>query len=121
MYNTLPIWYSLYILDIYFNSKKIQLLCNSEKKANKELGTKCTKALQKRLAELFAVRVLGDFKFGNPHPLKGKRKEQFSVGLYGGYRLVFEAVEPIPKTNDDTIDWEKVEQITIIFIGDYHE
>ena len=96
-------------------------MCNSEKKANKELGAKCAKTLQKRLAVLLAVRVLGDFTFGNPHPLKGKRKKQFSVGLDGGYRLVFEAVEPISKTNDNAIDWKKVEQIRIIFIGDYHE
>ena len=106
---------------IVFANTKIEKLCNHRATAHKKLGARCAKVLQQRLVMLYAAEILGDCKRGNPHPLKGNRKAQFSIGLEGAYRLVFKALEPIPKTNDGAIDWQNVEEIKIIFIGDYHE
>lgn len=108
-------------MEISFNTKKIEKLCNSHQDACTKLGQKCAKALRNRLVGLSAIEVLGGFRSGHLHPLKGNKKDQFSIELYSAYRLVFKAIEPIPKTNDDAIDWQNVKQITIIFIGDYHE
>ncbi|MBA5249166.1 MAG: killer suppression protein HigA [Gammaproteobacteria bacterium] len=87
---------------------------------HKRLGSKCAKKLQKTLMRLNAINELGGTSFGNPHPLKGNKKDQFSISLDGGYRLVFKALEPIPKAKDGSTDWQKVKKINIIFIGDYH-
>ncbi|CAB5507475.1 hypothetical protein AZO1586I_1923 [Bathymodiolus thermophilus thioautotrophic gill symbiont] len=108
-------------MDIHFKTKKLQKLCSNNRQANKDLGAKCAKKLQKILERLFAINELNDCSLGNPHPLKGKRKGQFSISLDGGYRLVFEALEPIPSNEDGSTNWKKVKKITIIFIGDYHE
>lgn len=35
----------------------------------------------KRLAQLKSVNKLGDFKFDNPHPLKGDRKTEFTITI----------------------------------------
>jgi hypothetical protein len=40
-------------------------------------------------------------KYGRPHPLNGNREGQFAIDLAGAVRLVFEALDPIPKTSDD--------------------
>lgn len=88
---------------------------------DKKLGSPCAKKLRRTLVRLNAIDELGGYSFGNPHPLKGSKKDQFSISLDGGYRLVFKALEPIPKAEDGSTDWQKVKKINIIFIGDYHE
>lgn len=108
-------------MKILFDTKKIDKLCNNHQYSRKKIGVERARVLQRRLAGLSQVKRLGDFNFGHPHPLKGDRKDQFSIRLDGDYRLAFKAVEPMPKTNDDIIDWRNVKQIIIIFIGDYHE
>ncbi len=108
-------------MEIFFKDKKIKKLCNSGREASKKLGTINAKQLQLRLAQLLSVNKLDDFSFDNPHPLQGDRLGEFSVGLQSGLRIVFKAVEPIPKTKDSATDWKNVKAIIIIFIGDYHE
>lgn len=107
-------------MKIFFNDKKIAELC-AKQASRKKLGIKCAKVLEQRLLVLKATKVLGDCKQGNPHPLKGDKKGQFAMNLEGGYRLVFTAKNPVPTTKDGATDWKKVKEITIIFIGDYHE
>jgi proteic killer suppression protein len=59
---------------------------------------------------------------GRPHPLKGDRAGQLALDLAGGKRLVFEPIEdPIPQHQDGNIDWSKVTQVCIVFVGDYHD
>ncbi|OIR25290.1 type II toxin-antitoxin system RelE/ParE family toxin [Bathymodiolus thermophilus thioautotrophic gill symbiont] len=108
-------------MKISFKTKKIENLCNKRDKAIRELGNDCSDKLQLRLSQLSSIEFLEDMKYGNPHPLKGNKKGQFSISLEGGFRLVFEAIKPIPKTSDNAIFWQKVTVINIVFIGDYHE
>lgn len=108
-------------MNIFFHTKKLEKLCSNQNEAIRKLGKNNATLLQKRLLRLLAVQYLSDFAYGSPHPLKGNKKDQFAIGLDSGCRLVFKALEPIPKTEDDAIDWKKVESIKIIFIGDYHE
>lgn len=87
----------------------------------KKLGASNAEQLMHRFQQLRDIDILGQMVHGNPHPLVGKRKGQFSVSLTGGFRLVFKAIEPIPKTQDNATDWRTVSKIQIIFVGDYHE
>ena len=85
------------------------------------LGKPGSKKLRGRLADLQAASCVGELVAGNPHPLKGDRRHQFSLDLDGGRRLVFEAADdPIPKTPEGAIDWSHVSKVRIVFIGDYH-
>lgn len=107
-------------MEIFFNTKKLESLCNNDRAANKQLGAKNAKFLFKRLAELKSANQLGDFKFGKPHPLKGGRKTEFAVTIYAGFRLTFKTIEP-NKTLDDNILWAELTKINIVYIGNYHE
>jgi proteic killer suppression protein len=59
---------------------------------------------------------------GKPHPLKGDRLGQFAVSLDGGWRLVFvPANDPIPRHDDESVDWSQVTIVSIEQIVDYHD
>ena len=110
-------------MQINFNDHKLRKLCENNREAVRKLGADSAKKLQSRLSDIeAAVNVLDLPPLGKPHPLIGDRQGQFSIGLAGGKRLVFEPDHsPIPRKEDGGIDWAQVTALTITFIGDYHD
>lgn len=109
-------------MDIEFSSTDLQTLCEQQRRMQKELGDLCGRKLRTRLADLRAVANVADLSAGRPHPLKGDRAGQFALDLHGGKRLVFEpANNPVPTREDESIAWNLVTKVRIVFIGDYHD
>jgi proteic killer suppression protein len=107
---------------IEFAKSDLQTVCESDKLLKKKYGKACTKKIQNRISDLRAAACVKDLTTGNPHPLTGNRMGQFSVCLTHGLCLLFECgISPIPKTNDGAIDWNKVTDVRITSIEDYHE
>ena len=80
-------------MNIYFKSKKLQKICNSERSSTKEWGPEISKKVRQRLFELYAAEKLSDISFLPPprlHELDGRRTGQFAVDLKQPYRLIFE-------------------------------
>lgn len=108
-------------MEITFSDRKLQNLCEQKKLAQRKLGTNCAKKLKARFADLAAVSCVAELVAGRPHRLKGDRAGEFAVDLEGGKRLVFKPDnDPIPLTEDGSIDPSKVTAICIISIEDYH-
>ena len=108
-------------MKITFKNKHLKDICESNKKACRELGKECAKKLMRRLADMNAASVVKELVAGSPHALKGDRQGQYSLRLQGGNRLVFEPNHiNVPLTKDGSIDWWKVSKVRVIFIGDYH-
>lgn len=103
-----------------YKNKKLQRYCSRQREADRKFGVDNGKKLRTRLADLDAASRVGELVAGRPHPLKGDREGEFSLDLAGGARLIFAAVEPIPKSADGSIDWPNVTKIMITFIGDHH-
>ncbi|MDZ8262293.1 killer suppression protein HigA [Nostoc sp. ChiQUE01b] len=109
-------------MEITFANSKLQKLCQQQDLAQKKLGANCARKLTARLADLAAVSCVKELFAGHPHPLKGDRTGEFAVNLEGGKRLVFKPDnDPIPLTEDGSIDWSQVTAVCIVFIGDYHD
>lgn len=109
-------------MDIEFSSADLQALCEQQRLMTRELGNNCCRKLRSRLADLMAAANVAELTAGRPHPLKGNRAGQFAIDLHGGKRLVFEpAHNPLPTREDNSIAWELVTKIRIVFIGDYHD
>ncbi|MEI2582583.1 type II toxin-antitoxin system RelE/ParE family toxin [Scytonema sp. PRP1] len=109
-------------MEITFGDHKLQNLCEQEKVAQRNLGANCAKKLRTRLAMLAAAGCVTELLAGRPHPLKGDRAGEFAVDLEGAKRLVFKPDnDPIPLTEDGSIDWSQVTAVCIVFIGDYHD
>jgi proteic killer suppression protein len=109
-------------LEINFKDKKIRDLCERQAVAEKKLGAACARKLRIRLSALEAASRVTDLVAGDPHPLKGDRAGQFSLGLAGGWRLVFAPDHDLsPALADGSIDWSQVTVICIEYIGNYHD
>ncbi len=112
-------------MKIYFKKKTLQKCCNSETESIKKWGRIVAAKLRQRLSELKAAENLQQTSHLPParcHELTGNRKGQFSVDLVHPFRLVFKPYEePIPKTEDGSIDRVKVTAIIIVEVVDYHD
>ncbi len=109
-------------MKISYKSDKVRKICESESIAQKKLGKDGAKTLRARVIDLKAAQFVSDLIAGNPHPLKVDRKEQFALNLADGKRLIFtpDHGDQVPKSTDDSIDWQKVTDIRIEEIVDYH-
>ena len=109
-------------MEITFTDEKLRQLCERPQLARKKLGAPCARKLQTRLADIDAASSVKELIAGRPHPLQGDRDGQFAVDLAGGKRLVFKpGNKPVPRREDGGIDWAKVTQVCICFVGDYHD
>ncbi|MEA5602547.1 killer suppression protein HigA [Nostoc sp. UHCC 0252] len=109
-------------MEITFADRQLQKLCEQQNLAQRKLGANCAKKLKTQLAILGAANCVTELVIGHPHPLKGDRAGEFAVNLEGGKRLVFKPDnDPIPLSEDGSIDWSKVTAVSIVFIGDYHD
>lgn len=109
-------------MDIDFASTKLRALCEQHARMVAAFGFPCAKKLQNRLADLDALAFVTELVAGRPHPLTGNRLGQFSLDLSGAVRLVFESnQDPVPRNADNSIAWNQVTKVRIVFIGDYHD
>ena len=109
-------------LEIRFKDARLRELCERQAVATRKLGDAVARKLRARLADLCAASTVADLTAGRPHQLKHDRAGQYAVDLHGGVRLVFEpANDPVPRRQDDGIDWAAVTIVSIEYIGDYHD
>ena len=109
-------------MKVSYDNSALEALCRQARIATKKLGDPSAKKLQRRLTELHAARVVGELVVGHPHPLKGDRVGEFAVDLQGGHRLVFRpTLEAVAVKPDGSIDWAAVNEVTVIWVGDYHD
>lgn len=107
---------------IRFREERLRRLCEEQRQAVRELDKQVADKLRARLADLAAAGNVTELPAGRPHELHGDRKGQYAVVLHRGIRLVFEPTEyPPPESSHGGVDWRAVDDITIVFIGDYHD
>lgn len=111
-------------MEITYKNKKLKMLCESEKDLKKSHGKQNAKYIQVGLALLDSApnlsKVYGVRRFGL-HQLKGGRKGQFALKLHDGKRLVFKPKsDPVLQKSDGGIDEEKITEVTILEIVNYH-
>lgn len=110
-------------MQVSYRDSKLRKLCENNREAVRRLGADSAKKLQSRHSDIEAAENVQEIPpLGNPHPLVGDRQGQYSIGLAGGQRLVFEPDQtPVPERQDGGIDWARVTAVRIVFIGDYHD
>lgn len=111
-------------MNVYYDSRKLQRVCDSQKEAQRQLGQPCAKKLSLRLNELMAASSLADISAAPParlHQLEGGDDPEFAVMLHDGNRLVFRVGDsPVPLLPDGGVDRNLVRSVVITFVGDYH-
>lgn len=111
-------------MQVYFRSKKLQKICESERELVRKYGARQGKRLAVRLSELRAIATLEDaskIPHLNLHQLGGDRREQFALTLIEPQRLILEvAQDPMPRLEDGGIDRSAVTAVTVVEVVDYH-
>jgi proteic killer suppression protein len=111
-------------VDIIFSNRKLERLCNDDRLATREWGRVQAERLERRLSDLRAAQNLGVMRHlpGQLHELEGNLSGRLAVDLAGGDRLILEpAHEPPPRKPDGGLDWDQVNAIRIVEVGDYHD
>lgn len=88
-------------------------------------GPQTTRRLATRLQELEAAAVLADMRAlpqARAHELTGDRDEQISLDLDHPRRLILTVdEEPVPRTDDGGLDWDRIASVVIEEIADTHK
>ena len=116
-------------MEINFNSPKIEKQCNSQKEAIRAFGPKVGKKLMLRMEQLRAVECMSDLNklphlqsSLRSHLLNPKKLGRFAVGVVDKWRIIFRPTRnPFPLKQDGGIDQEKVFEIDILSVEDYHD
>jgi proteic killer suppression protein len=111
------------VIEISWSSRKLEKVCTDDRQGNKHWGADNWKILRRRLASLVGAPTLADMTGvpGNCHALHGDRSGEFALSLWSSYRLIFQpAHDPLPTTEDGSVNRALVTKIEIKEVVDYH-
>jgi plasmid maintenance system killer protein len=108
---------------ITYKKNKLEKQLSNASEIKKNFGVNA-KRVSSRLDDIISsptLAVLMQIPAANCHSLSGDRAGQWAVDVSGNFRLIFEIdEEPIPKTEDGSINTSAVKNICIVEIVDYH-
>lgn len=112
-------------MDIWFTNSRTRKLFSSQKSLTKKFGDQMGERICKRLTDLSACSNFREaFSIpGHLHPLTGSGDGQFAMYLVHPNRLILEpANEPLPFIDDEKtqLDYDRIDEITINGVVDYH-
>jgi proteic killer suppression protein len=112
-------------MQIFFRTKQLAKICNTDNVAKRKIGEASADKLKTRLSQIKAadnLSILTLFNMpGRCHKLKADRKNQYAMDLKHPLRLIFEPSDGDKGWNEkNTIIEKKVKEITVIEIKDYH-
>jgi len=108
-------------LDIIFASSAIRRLCHDEAVALRTLDVAVVRRLRTRLDDLSAAACLG-YAAKLPGRFRALAADgQFAFNLIEGFHLVIApADDPLPRSEDGTVNLDKVCIVRVISIGRTH-
>lgn len=111
-------------MNIIFYDRELAKCVNEYRLLVREYGERRAKIIRRRLSELAAATVLDDLRnlpAARCHELRGNRRGQLAVDLDHPYRLIFEPKPPPPRKEDGGLDWQRVTEIVVLEITNYHD
>jgi len=103
-------------LELAFSTKALRAVCESEERAQSELGVDLASILKRRLADLRAAANVTDLVAGNPRPAPQSKKE-LMLDLADGFAVFLTANHAAnPRRRSGDIDWSKVSRVRLLRI-----
>jgi len=110
-------------MKIEYKKNKLEKQLSIASEIKKTFGVNA-KRVASRLDDIISspnLKVLIQIPAANCHPLSGDRKGEWALDISANYRLIFEiAHNPVPRTEDGSINTLLVTDICILEIVDYH-
>jgi proteic killer suppression protein len=117
----LPAWDLVVALEIAFAEKQLRHICESEAAARRALGAEVAEKLKARLADLRAASCVKELVAGRPRKVASRRLNHLVVSLSDGCRLVICANHNlVPKLDNGSVDWSKVNRVKVVDIENDH-
>ena len=109
-------------MQVRFSSVRLHKLLSDEKSMTKKYGKDASRSVTIRLAHLVAVSNVADLLQmpGDWHHLRGNRSGQLAAKISKSLRLIIMPTRTPPTTAGGTIDWKRVDDITLLEVVDYH-
>lgn len=111
-------------MEITFRTRRLEKVFSSAAGLQRAYGRRMAEVIRARVGLLEGARNLAlvpPFPPARRHQLGGGRYGQFALDLVHPHRLVFvPGHDPIPRRDDGGIDLERVIEVTIIEVTDYH-
>lgn len=110
-------------MKVFFADQNLEELCLVYREANRKLGLISARKLVSHMDRIRAASCLEDLRYlpGHLHELSRDRKFELALSLHGGDRLVFKAIGNDIFKEDGGLDWRKVLEVRIVYVGDYHD
>lgn len=109
-------------MELAFAKKSLRQLCENQAEAKRNLGIGMADKLRRRMADLRAATCVKDLVAGRPSEFEDARRQQFSVDLCEGSRIVFCANHnTIPLLKSGGVDWSRVSRVKILRIESGHD
>lgn len=110
-------------MEVTFSSERLKRQCETAAERKKCFGEPAAKNLKARLDDLDAAHCMEDMRHlpGRWEELTGDRTGQFSCRLDKALRLILRPKrQPPPTKPDGGMDWQAIDQITVIEVVNYH-
>lgn len=110
-------------MTVMFADKKFKKLVNNDRARLRAFGKIRALKISTRLDQLSCADTLEILRSqpGNFHELTGDRKGQWACDLDQPYRLIFKfGYEPIPINEHGQYEWQKITEVIILEIINYH-
>jgi plasmid maintenance system killer protein len=108
-------------VEILFASEKLKRASSSHTELQRQWGREGAKKIALRLQQLAAAPTLVGLRNlpGRCHELSGERAGSLAVDVHHPYRMVFHpTAKPPPQKPDGSLDWTRVESISVTEIID---
>ena len=109
-------------MQVRFSSERLQKLLSDDKAMTKKYGKDASRTVSIRLAHLVAVSNVAELLQmpGRWHQLLGNRSGQLAADISKSFRLIITSTRNPPTTAAGSIDWKRVEAVTVLELVDYH-
>ncbi len=112
------------MIDIGFSSLKLEEICTVEKAATKIFkDTTLFPVLVERLEHIRAFDSVAQIPLGGKkdwHPLKGNRKNQWSITIKKPFVICLAPVGNYEVDENGSVKPNTVTALEVVFVGDYH-
>ena len=111
-------------MEVSFANERLKRACESAPERRRRFGEPAAGKLKARLDDLDAAASMEDVRNlpGRWEELTGDRRGQFSCRLFGGLRLIVRPKrQPPPVKPDGGLDWQGIDQVTVLEVVDYHD
>ncbi|MFH0882013.1 MAG: hypothetical protein V2A56_03430 [bacterium] len=112
------------MIDIGYASAKWEKVCTNENAARKILGDpNLFELLVERLEHISAHNSVAEIPLGGTkdwHPLKGDRKNQWSITIRKPYVICLAAAGEFETDENESVKPNTVTALEVVFVGDYH-